>query len=269
MLPDEFTTARDDDGHGTHTATTAAGNGGVAASIFGVPRGIVSGIAPRAHVIAYKVCGDLGCFGCDSAAAVQQAIRDGVNVINFSISGGTNPYSDAVELAFLDAYDAGVFVAASAGNSGPAAETTDHRGPWVTTVAASTQNRVVREHRRPSRPPAARPCTLDRHVDHRRHRPGRRSSVRRLMRCASARSPPGSVRRQDRRLQARRRPAAPRRATTSLQGGAVGMILYNKAANVTDLETDNHFLPASPYPVRAGRSQCSPSWRPTPVSRRL
>ena len=58
----------------------------------------------------------------DSAAAVQQAIRDGVDVINFSISGGANPYSDAVSLAFLDAYNAGVFVAASAGNSGPGAE---------------------------------------------------------------------------------------------------------------------------------------------------
>ena len=67
----------------------------------------------------YKVCGAQGCFSSDSAAAVQQAILDGVNVINFSISGGANPYSDAVELAFLDAYDAGVFVAASAGNSRP------------------------------------------------------------------------------------------------------------------------------------------------------
>ena len=142
LLPDEYTSARDDDGHGTHTSSTSAGNANVAASIFGVPRGTISGIAPRAHVIMYKVCGAQGCFSSDSAAAVQQAILDGVNVINFSISGGTNPYSDAVELAFLDAYNAGVFVAASAGNSGPAAETTAHRGPWVTTVAASTQNRA-------------------------------------------------------------------------------------------------------------------------------
>src|SRR5581483_4576231 len=91
---------------------------------------------------AYKVCGAQGCFSSDSAAAVQQAILDGVDVINFSISGGANPYSDAVELAFLDAYQAGVFVAASAGNSGPGADTTDHRGPWVTTVAASTADRA-------------------------------------------------------------------------------------------------------------------------------
>src|SRR5262249_32597818 len=61
---------------------------------------------------------------------------------NFSISGGNSPFGDAVELAFLDAYNAGVFVAASAGNSGPAADTVDHRGPWLTTVAASTQDRA-------------------------------------------------------------------------------------------------------------------------------
>ena len=142
LLPDEYTSARDDDGHGTHTSSTAAGNANVAASIFGIPRGSVSGIAPRAQVITYKVCGAEGCYSSDSAAAVQQAIKDGVNVINFSISGGANPYSDAVEMAFLGAYNAGVFVAASAGNAGPGADTTDHRGPWVTTVAASTQNRA-------------------------------------------------------------------------------------------------------------------------------
>ena len=90
------------------------------ANIFDIRRGTISGIAPRAHVMTYKVCGDEGCFNSDSVAAVQKADHDGVNVINFSISGGNNPYADAVELAFLDAYNAGVFVAASAGNSGPA-----------------------------------------------------------------------------------------------------------------------------------------------------
>jgi uncharacterized repeat protein (TIGR01451 family) len=141
LLPAEFPSARDDNGHGTHTSSTAAGNARVNASIFGVPRGRVSGIAPRAHVVMYKVCGDEGCFSSDSAAAVQQAIEDGVDVLNFSISGGNNPYSDIVSLAFLDAYNAGVFVAASAGNSGPGADTVGHREPWVTTVGASTTNR--------------------------------------------------------------------------------------------------------------------------------
>ena len=99
--PNEFDSARDDDGHGTHTSSTAAGNAGVAASIFGIQRGIVSGVSPRSHVIMYRVCGLDGCFSSDSAAAVEQAILDGVDAINFSISGGANPYTDAVEQAFL------------------------------------------------------------------------------------------------------------------------------------------------------------------------
>jgi subtilisin family serine protease len=136
-----FTSARDENGHGTHTTSTAAGNGKVEATVLGVNRRRVSGIAPRAHVIAYKVCGEDGCFDSDSVAAVEQAILDGVDVINYSIDGATAPYSDPVELAFLDAYAAGIFVAAAAGNDGPLPETTHHRGPWVTTVAASTQRR--------------------------------------------------------------------------------------------------------------------------------
>ena len=142
LLPGEFDSARDADGHGTHTSSTAAGNYGVEANMLGVPRGIVSGIAPRAHVVMYKVCGEEGCYNSDSAAAVQQAILDGVDVLNFSISGGSNPFDDVVSLAFLDAYEAGVFVAASAGNSGPGPDTVAHREPWVTTVAASTHDRT-------------------------------------------------------------------------------------------------------------------------------
>ncbi|MBA2579172.1 MAG: S8 family serine peptidase, partial [Euzebyaceae bacterium] len=144
LPPETYETARDSGGHGTHTSTTAAGGYVEEAEIFGVDRGPLHGVAPGAQVAAYKVCGDLGCFSSDSAAAVQQAILDDVDALNFSISGGTSPYTDVVELAFLDAYAAGVFVAASAGNSGPGAATANHLSPWVTTVAASTQNRAFR-----------------------------------------------------------------------------------------------------------------------------
>ncbi|WP_447924434.1 S8 family serine peptidase [Georgenia muralis] len=136
-----YHTARDSNGHGTHTSSTTAGNVVENAEVFGVDRGPVQGIAPGAWVMEYKVCGVDGCFGSDSAAAVGQAITDGVDVINFSISGGTDPFTDPVELAFLDAYAAGVFVSTSAGNSGPGASTANHLSPWVTSVAASTQTR--------------------------------------------------------------------------------------------------------------------------------
>jgi len=139
---DEFDSARDDDGHGTHTASTAAGNAGVEASMYGMPLGAISGIAPRAHVIAYKGLGNLGGFTSDLAAAIDQAVADGVDVINYSIGGGASgPGAD--EIAFLFAADAGVHVATSAGNSGPGAATLGNPGtmPWMTTVGASTQSR--------------------------------------------------------------------------------------------------------------------------------
>lgn len=136
-----FHTARDSNGHGTHTSSTSAGNIVDNATVFGVQRGPIQGLAPGAWVMEYKVCGIEGCFDSDTAAAVQQAIFDQVDVINFSISGGTDPFADPTELAFLDAYAAGVFVSASAGNDGPGAGTANHLAPWVTTVGASTQTR--------------------------------------------------------------------------------------------------------------------------------
>ena len=139
--PDEFDSARDDDGHGT-TASTAAGNAGVEASISGVPLA-PSRHQPRARIIACKALGNLGGYTSDLAAAIDQATADGVDVINYSIGGGASgPGAD--EIAFLFADDAGVFVATSAGNSGPGASTVGNPGtmPWVTTVGASTQNRT-------------------------------------------------------------------------------------------------------------------------------
>ena len=140
----EFISTRDGDGHGSHTASTAAGNHGVDAAVEGRYFGKVSGIAPAAKIAAYKVCfSDLdpntgGCYTSSTLSAVDDAIADGVDVINYSISGATNTVVDAVEFAFLNAAAAGVFVATSAGNSGPTASTVAHNSPWVTTVAAST-----------------------------------------------------------------------------------------------------------------------------------
>jgi len=143
-FPYEFISTRDAGGHGSHTASTAAGNYGVEAFVGSTQLGMISGMAPRARIAAYKVCwgigDDGGCFGSDSVAAIDQAVADGVDVLNFSISGTRTNYLDAVEVAFLFAADAGVFVAASAGNSGPGAGTVAHMSPWLTTVAAGTKD---------------------------------------------------------------------------------------------------------------------------------
>ncbi|MCC6072669.1 S8 family serine peptidase [Massilia sp. GCM10020059] len=140
-------------GHGDHTAATAAGNAGVAVTINGVPMGEASGVAPRARVSSYKVCWTYddktnpdgsnsrnSCFNSDSVKAIDEAVKDGVNVINYSISGSQTSSADPVEQAFYRASLANVFVAASAGNSGPA-NAVAHISPWLTTVAASTHDR--------------------------------------------------------------------------------------------------------------------------------
>ncbi len=146
LQPEEYLSPRDYDGHGTHTASTAAGNNGVPVTVEGNDLGNASGMAPAARLSIYKVCWNDtehggGCATGDMLAAIDAAVGDGVDVINFSISGSRNNPVDPVEVAYFNAAKAGVFVAASAGNSGPGAMTVAHNSPWLTTVAAGTHDR--------------------------------------------------------------------------------------------------------------------------------
>ena len=233
--------ARDSNGHGTHTSSTAAGGPVAQANPLGIDRGAIHGIAPGAHVAIYKVCGLRGCFQSDSAAAVQQAILDGVDVINFSISGGTDPFSDPVELAFLDAYAAGVFVSASAGNDGPAAATVNHNSPWVTSVAASTQPRTFRS----TITLGGGGATLQ--IAGATITAGIASPLPVVMASDAPYSnvgclvpaPPGLF--TGKIVACQRGPGRVARGFNVFQGGAAGMILYN--ATPLDVMTDNHFLP--------------------------
>ena len=144
--PLEYVSPRDGGGHGTHTASTSGGNSDVNAVVNGSPAGVISGIAPRARVAVYKVCWEAttvaatGCYTADTLKAIDDAVADGVDVINFSVSGTKTNFLDPVEIAYFNAAAANVFVAASAGNSGPANEVA-HMSPWLTTVAASTHDR--------------------------------------------------------------------------------------------------------------------------------
>lgn len=130
--------------HGTHTASTAAGNANVEAVVDGRSFGLTSGMAPAAKLAIYKVCWEDndpntgGCYSSSAVEAINQAVQDGVDVLNYSISGATDTTTDPVSMAFLSAASAGVFVAVSAGNSGPTASTVNHGAPWLTTVAASS-----------------------------------------------------------------------------------------------------------------------------------
>jgi subtilisin family serine protease len=145
--PWEFNSPRDYNGHGTHTSSTSGGNNGVPAEVGGVNLGTISGMAPRARIAMYKALwsnedgSQSSGFTVDLVAAIDQAVADGVDVINYSISGSTTLMNSSVAISFLYAADAGVFVASSAGNNGPGVSTVAHNTPWQTTVAAGTHDR--------------------------------------------------------------------------------------------------------------------------------
>ena len=136
----------DENNHGSHTAATAGGN--IRTGVFNGITINLSGVAPRANLVIYDVCytnaaGNGLCPNVSTLAAINQVVSDGVvDVVNYSISGGDLPWQQANSLAFLAATNAGVFISASAGNSGPAANTVAHLEPWVATVAASTHTRI-------------------------------------------------------------------------------------------------------------------------------
>ncbi|QHC59681.1 S8 family serine peptidase [Rathayibacter sp. VKM Ac-2760] len=143
----DYLSPRDGVGHGSHTASTAAGDAGVEATVDGRDYGTVSGVAPAAKIAAYKVCwngpkdgiDDDHCSSTSILAAIEAAVADGVDVINYSIGGrAAESTFTAIDRAFLNAAAAGVFVAAAAGNTGPTASTLDHASPWYTTVGASS-----------------------------------------------------------------------------------------------------------------------------------
>ncbi|KAL8466418.1 hypothetical protein ACS0TY_035494 [Phlomoides rotata] len=138
----EFRSPRDSDGHGTHTASIAAGRYVFPASTLGYARGIAAGMAPKARLAAYKVCWNAGCYDSDILAAFDAAVADGVHVISLSVGGVVVPYYlDAIAIGAFGASDAGILVSASAGNGGPGGLTVTNVAPWVTTVGAGTIDR--------------------------------------------------------------------------------------------------------------------------------
>ena len=155
----------DYNGHGSHTASTAGGNilhnvpmldpeygqvEGHGVNSTGFEFAQISGVAPHANIVAYQICypGDSGdtyaaCPGAAIIAALEDAVADGIDVINYSISGGGDPWASSTEMTFLAAQEAGIFAAVSAGNSGPDAYTTPKSAPWYTVVGAATHGRTV------------------------------------------------------------------------------------------------------------------------------
>ncbi|GMI88076.1 subtilisin-like serine protease 2 [Hibiscus trionum] len=142
----EFLSPRDADGHGTHTASTAAGRHAFRASMGGYAAGIAKGVAPKARLAVYKVCWkNSGCFDSDILAAFDTAVKDGVDVISISVGGGdgisTPYYLDPIAIGAYGAVSRGVFVSSSAGNDGPNIMSVTNLAPWLVTVGAGTIDR--------------------------------------------------------------------------------------------------------------------------------
>ncbi|KAH7668968.1 Tripeptidyl-peptidase II protein [Dioscorea alata] len=148
-LPYSFTDAdspRDDDGHGTHTASTAAGTAVFNASYYGVAGGTAKGGSPTSRIAMYKVCGIFGCSGSSILAAFDDAIADGVDVLSISLGASSffsNPDfdKDPIAIGSFHAVEKNVIVVCSAGNDGPSPESVVNAAPWILTVAATTIDR--------------------------------------------------------------------------------------------------------------------------------
>lgn len=138
----------DGEGHGTHTASVAAGNHGIPVVVAGHRLGNASGMAPRAHIAIYKALYKrFGGFAADIIAAIDQAAQDGVDIINLSITPNRRPpgiatFFNPIDMALLSAVKAGIFVVQAAGNTGPAPKSMSSFSPWIFTVGATSHDRV-------------------------------------------------------------------------------------------------------------------------------
>ncbi|KAK7276690.1 hypothetical protein RIF29_17834 [Crotalaria pallida] len=136
--------ARDDIGHGSHTASTAAGNKVKGISFYGIAKGIARGGVPSARIAVYKAC-NVGCSVADVLAAFDDAIADGVDLITASLgpNRALDFVLDPIAIGSFHAMEKGVLAIQSAGNSGPFKGLASSAAPWLLSVAASTTDRKI------------------------------------------------------------------------------------------------------------------------------
>ncbi|KAL6506694.1 hypothetical protein OROHE_022526 [Orobanche hederae] len=140
-----FGTPRDDVGHGTHVASTAAGRPVYGASYYDLANGTAVGGSPGSRIAVYRVCtANEGCPGSAILKALDDAIADGVDVLSLSLglSPGKHDFvADPIAIGAFHAVEKGIIVVCSAGNSGPSSMTVVNVAPWILTVAATTIDR--------------------------------------------------------------------------------------------------------------------------------
>lgn len=253
----ESKSPRDDDGHGTHTASTAAGSPVEGASLFGYAPGTARGMAPRARVAVYKVCWTGGCFSSDILKAIDKAIEDNVNVLSLSLGGGTSEYyRDSVAIGAFAAMEHGILVSCSAGNAGPTAYSLSNVAPWITTVGAGTLDRDfpavasvsngkkyagVSLFRGESLPHGMLPAVYA----------GNASNATSGSLCMTGTLIPEKVKGKIVLCDRGVNPRVQKGAVVKAAGG-LGMILANTEANGEELVADAHLLPATAVGQKSG-----------------
>ncbi|XP_051113950.1 subtilisin-like protease SBT4.15 [Andrographis paniculata] len=141
ITPEEATPV-DTEGHGTHTASTAAGIAVEGASLYGIGEGTARGGVPSARIASYKVCWGIGCEDVNILAGFDAAIDDGVDIISASIGGMARSLTqDPIAIGSFHAAKKGILTVCAGGNEGPDMETIQNVAPWILTVAASTTDR--------------------------------------------------------------------------------------------------------------------------------
>lgn len=134
--------ARDFKGHGTHTASTAAGKEVKDVSFYGFAKGIARGGVPSERIAAYNVCHDT-CHGLDILSAFDDSIADGVNIITLSLGspGAIDFLEDPIAIGSFHAMEKGILTVQATGNEGPLLYSVDSGAPWLFSVAATTIDR--------------------------------------------------------------------------------------------------------------------------------
>ncbi|XP_030467503.2 subtilisin-like protease SBT5.4 [Syzygium oleosum] len=263
-----YESARDLEGHGTHTLSTAGGNFVYGANVFGVANGTARGGSPRARVASYKVCwtpvNNSGeCYDADILAAFDAAIDDGVDVLSVSLGGFPGDYfKDGLSIGSFHAVKQGIAVVCSAGNSGPIAGSVTNVSPWILTVGASTLDREFEAFvKLPTGVHGTRlkGTSLSKPLPEDKFYPlitgaqakAANASVNDSMLCKPGTLDPekgtGKI-----MVCLRGDTARVDKGRQSLKAGAVGMILCNDKLSGNEIIADPHLLPASQLTYKDG-----------------
>ncbi|XP_076925063.1 subtilisin-like protease SBT5.4 [Bidens hawaiensis] len=252
--------ARDQEGHGSHTLSTAGGNFVRGVSINGIGNGTAKGGSPRARVAAYKVCwppkGVLGgdCDDADIVKGFESAIHDGVDVLSVSLGGIPAEYmDDGLAIASFHAVKKGITVVFSAGNDGPRPGSVTNVSPWVITVGASTIDREFQSFVHLASGLSLKGLSMSKPLPHSGFYPltnaanakAENATMIDVMVCAPGTLDPkkvqgnilvclrgGNIDRVDKGIEAAR-------------AGAAGMILRNDEVDGNEIIADPHVLPAT------------------------